>query len=551
MKFINSFTGSIKKILALSLAAALILATASSCAQDEVETFNESAAAAASELPMPASVTEGFTKDQMVVAMPEAPATFYPFALQDETMSSILSLVFEPAIRLDASDKSSPSIIESWEIDASGCQYTFHIRHGVAFHGDYGEVSADDLIFCLDTIKNMDAAVCPYTKYITKVESYSKIDDDTIALKTTEKTGDILYLMTFPVVPRSYYANQTDTSLKIPVGTGPYRAVSYSKNEGIVFEVNEDWWKTLPKIKSIVARPLAKKDIVIGGEALEEYDCIMIDDITANSFAAEGKTTVHSVITPNYDCLIPNINNRFLKDPSVRKAISIALNRSEIISKGLLGEGQATETPLYSGLWYFEDMGTTGNGHNIAETKQLLDDAGYAYDKTTGKRFVENSDGTKGFLRLKLLYTESPAVSYRKTVCETISQQLADIGIEVELVEATDVDEYKKKLTNQEFDLALCSFYTKTNNDVSFFFSDEYNFGGFAGDFSAELNACNTAVTAEERKAAFSALQLKWLQEIPSIGLYFRENAVIMNAEIQMNTKMRFKSIFLDIGEWS
>ena len=50
--------------------------------------------------------------------------------------------------------KIEPDLAESWESSADKKTWTFHLRHGVQFHGGYGEMTADDVVFSLKKAAN-------------------------------------------------------------------------------------------------------------------------------------------------------------------------------------------------------------------------------------------------------------------------------------------------------------------------------------------------------------------------------------------------------------
>lgn len=514
----------------------------------EVAVFEESNGQAdVNELPIPESNAPAEQRTLSIITTPN-PASLHPLAVLDENTANLLSLIFEPAIRISADGKFLPSVIESWEQSDDALSYTFHIRKNVSFHGNYGTVTADDLIFALDKIKNADPNACEYAKYREIAASYEKVDDLTLRVTVSKKSSDIFYLMSFPVMPRDYYGSLELNTTKTPIGTGPYYVASYSKEEGFTLEQNVVWWKTPPVFTRIIAKPVVDSELQIGSEQLDSFGVISTSLMTAGSYAASGKTNVNQVVTPTYDCLVPNYNNSLLSNKEVREAISIAINRSELISMGLLGQGQAAEMPVNPNFWAYEGLESSAGVYNVSEANAILERAGYPMDQATGYRY-RDVEGSRQNLKFKLLYTESANYAYRKAVCEKIAEQLKRVGIEVELVEA-DSATYKEHLKNNNFQLALCSFYTSANDDNAFLYSDA-NFGKAPTSALREkLDAYRAAVTSEEIKIAFADYVKEYLAEIPTIGLYYRTHAMIVNASIEIPSRCGYKSVYADIGQW-
>ena len=87
----------------------------------------------------------------LFVSMPVSGVSFHPLDSQSEDMFNLLSLVAEPALRINSLHKIEPALVETWEIGEDGLTYTFHLRKGVKFH-DGSEFTAEDLMFTLDEI---------------------------------------------------------------------------------------------------------------------------------------------------------------------------------------------------------------------------------------------------------------------------------------------------------------------------------------------------------------------------------------------------------------
>lgn len=538
-----------RKLAAFTMAICLLLVF-SACGSSPQPSEELPTPSAAKELPMPEG-TGAAGGQELTINMPENPQTLNPLTAQEENLCNVLSLVVEPAIKIEANGEILPSVIENWTFDAQTMTFTFVIRKNVSFHDGKGTVGADDLLFCIERICSYTEAESPYAKYKYVVGGYAKIDDTTFTVKVTEKTKDIFYFMNFPVLPKSYYESAGVDFLQKPVGTGPYQVDSYTKGEGMALSLFGDWWKTPPVFTKITAKPMDAEDSKIKGYQDGSFDAVMSASYTAESYASEGKTTVHPIVYPTYHCLIPNMGDSFVGNKNVRRAISMALDRSKIVSASVLGSGQATETPLRQDLWYFENSSSAvGNGYNASAAGKLLEDAGYKLDAETGFRYSENGNGSKNYLKVNLIFTEAKDFAYRSAICESVADQLAVVGIQVNIIEKSDED-YKTALSQHNFDLALCSYSMKSNQEIDFLFSAENNYGGYnSGALQEQLGAAHSALTEEELQTAYTALQKSLLEDMPNIGLFYGEHSLIMRSDISIGKPLGYKNIFANINEW-
>lgn len=537
------------KSVSLLLAAVLVL-FAAGC-KKEVEVANIDDAPVAEQLPMPEEYKGGEQVTELTTTMLKNPATLNPLFVTDEDTKNLLSLVFEPAIKLDSSDRPSSSIIENWSYsEEAGLVFTFNVRKGVKFH-DGAEVTAEDLVYCLDQIMASESASCPYSRYKSIVISYEAVSAYQLSLKVTNKTVDIFYLMSFPVVPKNVYLSRGKNTSDIPVGTGPYKVISYDNEGGMELVRNGDWWRVAPSIEKITAMPVEDNESKIAGYQLGKYNFVSATAMTANTYSAMNNTAFYKSVTPYYEALIPNVKNRYLQDQKFRQAISYAIDRREVVSNGVLGGGLATTTALRPDLWYFQgDISLVE--YDVAKANELLDELEYFRTDLSPYRYTLNADETRRTVTLKLIYCESDDLYYRSSVAEQIEKDLKEVGIKLE-IEEMEFDEFREALEGGNFDLAFASFYTKTNNDVSYLFMSEadMNYGGFADNEIDSLMALSRVTVDEtELQDVYKKLNNALNEKLPHIGLYFREYVTYADSNLTGMKNLKNGAVFADINEW-
>lgn len=613
MKCTNSYITWIKRAAAAAMAAVLMLSATACAEEDALSAVASVPVAKELEMNEEAVASGTVTEDKGVLtfAMKKPVDSFFPLGEMDEDLSNVFSMIFEPAVRVSAAAKFEPSVVESWETSSDGTTYTFKVRDGVAFHGDNGTVTAADLAYALNWIlggrvtietlsgddttesepaekdvqgqayegeeagvgvagmaqENEDSGntqkgetettaapeatseKSPYAKYGDKVSGITVKGDDTLIIRTSEPTIDVFYLMSFPVVPKSYYEGKESETRRVPIGTNAYYVADYTDEGGFTLALMAGWWRGNPVYSGVNVKPVENEEAKISDYQLGLYDGAATDLLTVNSYSTNANTSVHSVVTPDFNCLVPNMRNEFLSQTEIRRAISLALDRSQIITNSVLGEGLESDTAIRPDLWYFDKSTTLVNAYNTTEAKAILDDLGFQTDEETGMRYFDEEDGTRKWLEFNIVYTESKELYYRRSILDTVQQQLKEVGIAVNIVEKTS-DEYIGLLENKTFDMALCNFYMKSNNDVSFLF-DNYNFGEYSGErLSGLIQATRSAVTDDAMESAYVALQEYLTENLPQIGLFFREHALIMKNSVHLSDALKLNSVYADIGMW-
>ena len=434
----------------------MVISLFSGCSGKNVSLEQDiSEAPSAEELPLPEEYTNEGNVTEISTTMMRNPKTLHPIFVTDEDTLNILSLICEPAIAFDASDMPKASVIESWTYDEPTASMLFNVRKGVKFHNG-ANVTAYDIKYCLDLIMLASEQDCIYAKYKGVVSNYEAVDEYTLKLGLAMRSADIYYLMNFPVIPESVYSTLPQNTNSIPVGTGAYTVSSYTVDGGMELTLNENWWRTLPSITRITAHAVEDNESKLAGYQMGEYNFVAMTTMTANSYKAQKNTSVYKTSTLYYETLIPNISNRFLQDINVRRAISLALDRREIISTGVLGGGIAATTPIKNDRWQLEGSSSEIIEYDTAKAETLLEEAGYHLNSANGRRYSLNADGSYGYINLELIYCEYEELYYRNTVTSLIKNDLSQIGIEITVKELSRA-QYEKALSAGDFDIALAS----------------------------------------------------------------------------------------------
>ncbi|MEZ4357366.1 MAG: peptide ABC transporter substrate-binding protein [Eubacteriales bacterium] len=521
------------RILIIALALAVFL---SACGITETDTESDGS-----------GITSTDISGSVYVAIPEN-VSDNPLKTKNVDMLNFESLIFEGLIYIDNDGSFKSQLAETWSVDADGKTWTFSLRQGIKWHGDNGEFKASDVIFTLDTLANLSTDDSVYAGINDIIESYEAEGDYKVKIVTKSVNNSILYHLNFPIIPKSYYQSGFDS--KKYIGTGAYQ-VSKSDDTGITLEVNESWWKTKPvSIKDIVG-------YIVGGEEeeLNLYEAGVLDIATISKLASsqyknEGVTNVTSYMTQYYTCLVPNFQNEYLSDVSIRKAIAYSIDRSNIISNVLLGNGVATDLPIPPDSWLYDQKNTIYE-YNLQQAETLLNGLGYTErDEETGilKNKVRNSGIT-----LNLLVLESDSEKYLIDLAEIIKEDLLAAGIEVN-IEAKSFSSYKSALDNKEFDLAICTFYLDKNPDLSAFMNSDgsLNYSGYSNSAVTSLiENCRKAVLDADFENAYEALGAQFTSDLPHIPLYFRTYSLLSRASIENITGLRELNIFSSIVDWN
>lgn len=535
-----------KKIL-ITLSAILMLVV-SACGPD---TETDTALETIPQLTLPPVIKEAVptTGGEIVFPAPrQNPVALNPLKTKNVELYNMLSLIYEQPIRIGTDGKAQPELVETWEVDETGMMWTFHLRKGVQWQGDLGEMTSADIKYTIDELMLLTNEDSNYVYNKDAIASWNAPDEYTIQISQYSPGYEAVYFMTFPVLCKAYCESENIDTAK-PIGTGPYQVTEYDMEEQVSFEVNPSWWKQAPYIQKLTAICIPDHDAEMNQFEQNLLDIVTTSSLTVDTYQKYQEIEYKDYLTQYYDCLVPNINGIF-GDVNLRQAVAYALDKREVVSKALLGHAVATDYPV-SPDSYLSGGSSKIYEFNQQKAKELLEVSGWKDLDDDG--LAEKVEGdTISELTINLLIPANEEETYRTDVAQNITSQLLECGITVNINEKEPAD-YKTSLESGSFDLALCTFYMDINPDITNLVGTDgkHNYGGFSDPLlDGLLTNCATALSEEKLKEAYSAMEDQFLAQMPQIGLYFRTNALLYDATLNIADNFRDRNLFSSIPQW-
>src|SRR6266487_2336685 len=163
-------------------------------------------------------------------------------------------------------------------ISADGLTYRFLMRPGITFH-DGSPLTAHDVAFSLKTLKEKGHPIAQ--QLLGDLVDAEASDDATMVVRLApNRARDVpLFAASLPIFSRSYYSKRPfdETTLEVPLGSGPYKVGRFEPGRHIEYERVKDWWGAdLP-----VARGQNNFDIV-------RYEYYRDRDVAFEGFTAKS-----------------------------------------------------------------------------------------------------------------------------------------------------------------------------------------------------------------------------------------------------------------------
>ncbi len=404
-----------------------------------------------------------------------------------------------------------PDLAERWEQSPDGKVWTFHLRQGVKFHGDWGALSADDVVYSLQ--RSADPKRSTFSSDFAAIEKVEKLDDLTV--RVTLKYTDVNFLGRVTnyhggnIVSRKAAEELGDKFGTNPVGTGPFTYVEQVTQQYVKLAANPNYFRGKPKIDSIVIRAIPSDSARELAFTSGEVDLIYAkrEQRWVDSARKRAGFNVEIFRPGEYRLLHLNQSQPPLDDIRVRRAIAAAVNVDDLVryvGKDVGPKGCSIVPPGYLG----EDCSVRYD-FNLAKAKELLAEAGHK-DGVTIKAIVSN-------------------ISAQQPIMEIIQAQLAKAGIKLEM-QVVDHATYQSQTRK---DLSGLVFYGAARFPIadtylSEFFHSRATVGTptAATNFShckvadKEIEQARTAPDADTQKALWKEAQRKIMEDVCAIPLF-------------------------------
>lgn len=309
--------------------------------------------------------------------------------------NSAAAHVFERLVAMDEQQRLKPGLALSWK-PIDDLNWEFKLRRGVKWH-DGSDFTADDVIATLDRVPKVPNSPSSFSTYVRPIKAIKATDPYTLLI-TTEKPHPLLPndLSTVYIIARKVAAGASTedfNSGKAAIGTGPYKLVRFAKGDRLELARNDAWWGGKTPWEKATLRILtndpARVAALLSGDiqALENAPTADMARLKSDRNLALARVGSNRLIYLHLDSsrdVSPFVTDKQgkplaknpLKDPRVRKALSLALNRDAIVSRVMEGEAVAAGQPLPDG-YPGTSKSLKPDKFDAAQAKKLLAEAGY------------------------------------------------------------------------------------------------------------------------------------------------------------------------------
>jgi len=314
------------------------------------------------------------------LAMSSNPSRINPILSTDSASSQITKWIFNALITYDKDANIIPELAQRYHF-VDDTTLIFELRHDVTW-SDGAPFTARDVVFTYETITS-PKIFTPYASGFMHILHVKALNDFTVEVKYKYPYFKALEVWMMEILPEHILKDEkelmTSSFNQAPLGTGPYTLSQFAISKDIVLEANSHYFIHKPTLEKIIFHYLPDKSaefLMLKSKKLDVGSLTplqlerQIDDEFRQNYA------IYEDIAHNYSYMGFNLESETFKNPKVREALSLAIDRQELVDILYFGHGKVCSGPFLPGTGAFNEEVKTPK-QDIAKAKALLREAGY------------------------------------------------------------------------------------------------------------------------------------------------------------------------------
>ncbi|MDQ3695470.1 MAG: ABC transporter substrate-binding protein [Chloroflexota bacterium] len=487
---------------------------------------------------------------------------FNPMQVSTGTQTQICDLIFGRLLKVDTDLNLVPDLAESYEISDDATQFTFTLRDDAVWH-DGEPVTVDDVLFTYRLAMRPEAAARQWGKLSQiagatefnegasdEVAGLERVDDQTVRftlsapnvawLFGTALSNSLMWILPEHILGDADPAalDQHPFMLAPEVGSGAYKFIDYVPDQYIQFEANPDFYLGAPKIGQVFLQLAVPTTQLAQLESGQLHLMPRMSPRDGERLADDPALRIEPA--PGVGVFQIAVNNERFPDKRVRQAMMYAVDRAALLDVVELGQGRLVNSTVIGPEW---------------ATYDDLDD--YAYDPERARALLADAawDGSR-----TISLTWSQGFQAIELAAPVFQQQLAEVGITVELAPLESAAYLQAVVTEPDFDLAWFgggSYGMDPDVSSAYYLSTTWTPAGantthYANEALDELFIAGRGTPdLKERAAIYHDVALTLNEDVPT--LFFWSNNLIwgMSADLAGVRPGPNQYIWWNIQEWS
>lgn len=487
--------------------------------------------------------------------------------------SDLVSLIYSGLFKWTQADGLQPDLAESFTVSEDQKTYTIKLRGNAVWHnGD--PVRSSDVLFTIQSIQ--DPAYHSPLAISFRGVTVSEVDELTVQFVLSEPFAPFLSSLIVGILPSAIWAelpakNVPLTSFNLsPIGSGPYKFEKYAveksgeiKSYSLVR--NPAYYGEPAKIEHLIFKFYNDATSAVAALQNQNVEGVgFVPSYLVEEIAEDKSVNLFYPSMPQAVTLFFNSDTQpLLDDEDIRQALSLIIDKDQIINEALGGKGTKINSPILPGtLGYDETIGQTAI--DSAQALALLDKTDYTQTSSEGYRAktvkkTENGTTVEALEELTLTLTVINQPTFIK-VADLITAQAKSVGIKIqtETVEPTSL--YNEVIKPRAYQILLTATqYGLDSDPYPFWHSSQIKDPGLNLSLYSNrtvdelLEKARATNNSEERATAYKDFQTQIVKDLPAIFLYQPAYTYAVGSKIKNVSLQKIQSPadrFQDITGW-
>jgi len=498
------------------------------------------------------------------------PRFINPLLAISDADRDLTTLIYSGLLRRTPDGNLVNDLAEKYEISEDGLVYTFTLKENIYFH-DNTKITADDVFFTIT--KAQDSTLKSPKRASWDGIAVEKIDDNTVSFILNSPYSLFLENTTLGIMPEHIWSEITSDQFSFsqfninPVGSGPYKIEKIKKNSSGMPEYYDmspfkKWSLKKPHINNVRISFYSNEDSMLdaftGGD-IESMNAI--SPKTAEDLSDDGYRILQSPLPRIFGVFFNQSQASIFTDKSVRKALSVSLDKTRIIDDVLHGYGTEINSPIPPGsIGYMstkdQEVSIATSTSEVDKARNILIKNGWTPNENDG---VMEKKTKKGVLRLEFALSTSDVPELKETA-QIIKEQWEQTGVKVEIkiFEAGDLNQ--NVIRPRKYDAILFGEVTGHDPDLfAFWHSSQRNDPGLNIALYANiatdklLDDARKTLNVEDKISYYKKFQDEVAEDIPAVFIYTPDFVYILPEKIQgvkIGSVTTQSERFLDIHNW-
>lgn len=474
----------------------------------------------------------------------------------------MVALVYSGLVKLNEEGMLVNDIAESIDVSEDGRTYHVKIRKGVRFHNGL-ELTTRDISYTIALIQNPDLKSPlrgnwdgvlveeqgDYEMNIVLQEAYTPfLENLTVGILPRELWDEL------PIEQIPFSSNNTK-----PIGTGPYLVSDVLRNKSGLINAYElsafDASNYNPNISMLVFNFYQNEEELI--EALHNKEIASTPSLSPENVSVIDTNTYQIIQSPlprTFAIYFNQNKSAALRDRSVREALSVAINRQELVDTVLSGYGIPTDSPVPPGFIEAESS-TSTTAEAVRNASQILIDGGWS--KTEAGKWEKKIDDSTVILSVSLTTANTPLFDATATYT---AETWKALGVEVNVSQFEQTDLVQAIIRPRDFEALLYGADIGRQADLyPFWHSSQKNDPGLNIaqytniDVDAHLQKVRMQSTSQERTTTIHAVEAIIKQDVPAVFLFVPTFGYVLDTDVTATPLTRLSKPserFANVSQW-